>query len=79
MDKYGALLHMRWQKSTKGSDIIDGHWAEDNSTYSITCPEQLRDLLVAMQNDLSDQYVALEDARRKVKGLERIAGFYFKG
>jgi len=42
---------MKWQKSNDPNTII-GYWAEDNSPYEIICPEQLRDMLVKLQNNL---------------------------
>jgi hypothetical protein len=42
---------MKWKKGNS-DDIIIGYWSEDNSPYTITCPHQLRNLLVKLQNNL---------------------------
>ena len=36
----------------KNENKIIGYWAEDFSPYIITCPYQLRDLLIKLQNNL---------------------------
>ena len=34
-------------------NIIIGHWAEDGAPYEITCPEQIRDILIIGLNLLN--------------------------
>lgn len=56
IEKYGALLHSKWEQNTLSQHFIHGTWAEDGSKYDITCPNQLAPLLVKLQNLLSDLY-----------------------
>ena len=48
----GCILHAKWVKKEQTETIIIGKWAEDDSTYEITVPDQLRDSIVDMQNTL---------------------------
>lgn len=70
-DKFSALLHTQWVavRSLHGGheNEIQGYWAEDNSTFTITCPAQLRDLLVELQNVLATKYV---DARDRLRNAQ---------
>jgi len=62
LKKYGALLHTAW-KPKEAPDKIDACWAEDFSHFEIEVPHQLRDLLVDLQNELSEQYRKDEKCR----------------
>lgn len=37
---------------SRGKGIIEGYWNEDNSPFTITCPEQLQSLLLKVLNNL---------------------------
>lgn len=41
----------RYEKSDR-KEVIIGHWHEDGNTYEITCPEQLRDSLIELLNNI---------------------------
>ena len=59
IDELGALFHAEWKAGSK-PDEIEGYWTEDNSRYTITIPEQLRDLLLAAQNSIARKYHAMD-------------------
>lgn len=69
-DEFSAILHSVW-KAGRTQDEIIGQWAEDGSEYKITCPHQLRDLLVAMQTRLALKYAEAEVLRRRLAAAER--------
>jgi hypothetical protein len=54
-----------WGKHPDKEDTIIGTWAEDGSSYEITCPPVLRDCLIALQNIAKD--TKIQDAREKVE------------
>ena len=69
MDKFVPLLHMKWKKHEEVNKII-GYWIEDFNEYTIKVPSQLRDLLIELQNGLSEKYsemIELENDLRKYK------------
>jgi hypothetical protein len=68
MERYGALLHAKW-KPGKTDDTIIGQWAEDNSEFEITIPFQLRDLLIQLQNVLSERMNQVQEAQRQLDTL----------
>lgn len=72
---YGCILHAKWVKHSQPNTII-GKWAEDDSTYVIVVPEQLRDIIIGMQNTLSNLYVTTTDLQNSVSqmlgSIERI-------
>lgn len=73
IDKYGALLHTQWYRQDNITPtLIVGTWAEDGSTYHIDCPSQLTDLLVQLQNQLSDLYQKWDKDSRDLRELERL-------
>jgi len=74
MDKFGALLHKEWVK--KNSTTIEGFWAEDYNSFEITCPNQLIDLILELQNGLSKVYTKVNtlysEANRLKYNFERL-------
>lgn len=72
IDEFGALLHSYWQPG-KDEETITGAWAEDGSTFEITAPHQLRDLLIALQRRLSQHYQDTMNKRRELVELEAAA------
>ena len=76
--KFSALLHAKWKPGPEPTEIV-GRWAEDESTYTMDVPEQLRDLLVELQNHLADRYAQLRLFTRKVNEAvqfwEELGGF----
>ena len=66
MRKYAALLDTEWEVSLDSKEVIRGRWAEDGSSFLITCPPQLRDLLVELQNCLHDKYHEIENQQREL-------------
>lgn len=53
IDAFGALLNGQWNPK-HSTDGISGTWVEDGSSYTLTCPEQLRELLINLQHTLHD-------------------------
>jgi len=78
IDKYGALLWEKWKPGLE-KDIINGYWAEDGSFYIIDCPHQLRDMLIQLQNQLSDLYQKWDKDSRDLRELERLMNKIFPG
>lgn len=72
IDYFSAITWSRWAAGSEIDEIV-GHWAEDNSRYEITCPHQLRDLLIEMQNILHERYSEVERLRRELSEAERKA------
>jgi len=66
----GALLHAPWVPSPDSDGVIIGEWAEDNSTYGIACPPQLRPLLIELQNNLCRRFIELNNLKSRVSTLE---------
>jgi hypothetical protein len=58
-----ALLHHTWNKTGRIDWPIVGFWAEDGSPYQVSVPPQLADLLVGLQNRLSDAYMVKSEAK----------------
>lgn len=71
-NKWGAILWKKWEKGAILQEII-GYWAEDNNEYKITVPYQLRDMIIEMQNWLSDKYQKIQVAKKAIVDLE---GFF---
>lgn len=71
LPKFGALLDSKWTASDAFSGLIHGYWAEDFSTYHITMPHQLRDMMVELQNILCDALAAAESAKDEAQAQER--------
>jgi len=76
IDRYGALLHAPWERGSE-SNRISCLWAEDSNEFEIIVPDQLRDLLIYMQNELSIKYTELNAAKRKVVSLESESKRFF--
>ena len=57
LSRFGAILHEKWSKSEVDEDKIIGCWAEDLSRFEFTVPQQLRDLIVDLQNFGHAHYV----------------------
>ena len=66
--KFGALFHKEWIAGQK-DDEIEGYWAEDDTRYTITVPEQLRDMLLGMQNVLARKYRAVGALKHQAAGI----------
>lgn len=69
LDHYAAVLHAKW-KPGKEANVIIGEWAEDNCTYEVTVPPQLRNSLIALQNALSDRLAFTNTLRRELSKIE---------
>ena len=78
MDRYAALLHMKWKKSDNDGVII-GNWIEDLNEYSIKVPSQLRDLLVDLQNGLSIKYNEMVELEKDLRKYKQDFSSIFKG
>lgn len=68
--RYGPILYREWEKTEDGR--IKGYWAEDDSVYYITAPEQLIDFIVGLQNSLSRK---LQMFLKKDKELRELFDF----
>lgn len=65
-----AILHKPWQADGDKTGII-GYWAEDDTPYFLTVPEQLRGQIILMQNNLSNKYNSLKELRVKLLDAEK--------
>lgn len=43
----------KWKAHPTKSNVIIGTWAEDQNEYEVTCPYQLRESIILMQNELT--------------------------
>lgn len=77
MDKYGALLHEPWRDGEK-PDSIEGFWAEDGNIFKLTVPEQLRDLIVDLQNALAKKYIEIERLKAELSKAKKSADELFR-
>lgn len=66
----GAILWMKWEKHPTSKDAIIGAWYEDGNHYNIIVPAQLRDIIISMQNWLSDIYLEMVSVKSKCKRIE---------
>jgi len=64
IDELGPIL---WSKWLEVGGQLKGRWAEDNSAYFISCPEQLRSLIIKMKNILADKYIAYKEAKKNLE------------
>ena len=69
IERYAPLLHKEWK--INNANNIFGFWLEDDSHYSVELPDQLKHLLVDLQNALSKKYQLLELEKRKFNNLEK--------
>lgn len=76
IDQFSAITWSPWTPHPSKDNEIIGHWAEDNSTYEVTCPYQLRDLLIEIQNALHVQYDEIVALRKKLMEAERKASLW---
>jgi hypothetical protein len=77
MKKYAAILHAPWVRGND-PDKIDGFWAEDASLYTVTVPEQLRNMLVDLQNNLSTKFRELEQKEQELNELRARLRLFFQ-
>jgi hypothetical protein len=68
----GAVCWSPWIPHTYHPDTIIGHWAEDNTSYLITCPPQLREQIITMQNALCKLYEQSQEYHRKGQEVFRM-------
>ncbi len=64
---FEAILHTEWQKHPNITTYIKGVWAEDMSKYNIEVPEQLRDMIISLQNILCFKLSELKDIEDTLK------------
>lgn len=78
VDYFSAIIWSPWapSESPDSNNAIIGRWAEDNSTYTVTCPHQLRDMLIEMQNALHVQYDEIVQLRKKLNEAESKANMW---
>ena len=77
MKKYAAILHAPWVRGND-PDKIDGFWAEDLTSYTVTVPEQLRNMLVDLQNNLSTKFRELEQKEQELNELRARLRLFFQ-
>jgi hypothetical protein len=67
-----ALCNDKWKAAEGDEGRIIGTWCEDGSTYVISCPHQLRPLLIALQNNLYELFRRRIVASRAVSEVEEL-------
>ena len=72
---FGAILHKEWVVDQNEENIIIGYWYEDDTSYHIDVPPQIRLLIILMQNWLSRKY----QYQVKLKGHMKAASRFFNG
>ncbi len=79
IEKYGAILHKSWiAKGESYPGIIIGYWIEDNLQYEINVPEQLKDILIDIQNKLSRWWLTIEEQENRIKRMTKAFSEIFK-
>lgn len=71
MTPFGCILHKQWQACEEDPTHIIGYWAEDNSEYTISCPHQLRDNIIKLQNNLSSLYIRMKNLNKQTYELQK--------
>lgn len=70
---WGAILCYKWEiRHCIKEDKIIGYWAEDGNEYEIIVPNQLKEILVGIQNWLSDIYNDINKLKNEAKRLGHI-------
>ena len=69
MRHIGSVIHAKWEVGNDPSNTnrIRGYWAEDGSPYEFSVPEQLRDAILYMQNQLAQAYLENENLTKSLK------------
>jgi hypothetical protein len=67
----GPLLDSKWKPDVFREDMVCGTWAEDGTAYKITCPPQLRQLLISLQDSLYEKYKKYNEVVAKKEQLEQ--------
>jgi formylglycine-generating enzyme required for sulfatase activity len=71
LEGWGAVLWRKWEKGNQG-DTIQGFWVEDGSEFKIIIPYQLRDMIIEIQNWLSDFYIEVENLQSRINNIKHI-------
>lgn len=80
IQKYAPLLWKRWEASDESPSAITGFWGEDGHPFLIQVPPQMRDLIVDLQNTLSDKYNHIKSVQVAVFKMEsELASVLTKG
>ena len=74
---FGCVLHAKWVSDIHTPNTIIGKWAEDDSTYQIVVPEQLRDEIIDLQNALSVYYNTIQDVNLTLKQMLNVVDSIF--
>lgn len=72
VDYFSPITWSPWVPNTEpdSENEIVGFWAEDSSKYKVTCPHQIRGLLIEMQNSLHIQYDEIVALRKRLLEAE---------
>ncbi len=70
MDHIKALFNSPWHKDDTDDTKILGTWAEDDSTYEIIVPPQLRDLIIIWQNHFYKFDYKRTQLKQQLKNLD---------
>lgn len=71
IDTLASILHKKWEYHPDKETFIIGFWAEDNTTYDIIVPYQLRNKIIIMQNWLSDKYQSFLEFKNKSSEIQK--------
>ena len=69
MRHIGSVIHAKWEPGNddRNMSAVRGYWAEDGTPYEFHVPEQLREAILYMQNQLADAYMEKEKLTKALK------------
>ena len=76
LQKFGAILESHWVVVDNG--VIVGNWCEDGNSYQIKVPPQLQELIVELQNSLSDRYNEITELENQLQLKVKLIEDLFK-
>ena len=77
--EFSCLFAAPWKEDANNPNLICGKWAEDQSSYVLEVPPQLRDTIISLQNALYLKYEEIEGHRLQLFKLEREVSSIFNG
>jgi hypothetical protein len=70
LDKLAPILGLAWEPVKEVPSQIQGFWNEDATPYYLDVPDQIRDIIVYMQNQLHKVYMVREKFKLKLSQIE---------
>jgi hypothetical protein len=71
IEDYAPILYSKWEEDEQDVTKIRGNWAEDDSTYVIIVPAQLRSLIIKLQNSLQAKYIEKLELEKAIENIDK--------